>query len=140
MGLNWLVRTFPFLLILVSAEVMELNRNNPPNVALAGFEFVVMNYVDSSQASKDSTKVFEAAETIFQQSSKRADKIGWAQLNVDKYPELAQVPEGMNLPAQHIVGYGQVISIRVADLAGETADEKGESFSNDVKRFTKETF
>ena len=65
MGLNWLVRTFSFLLILVSAEVMELNRKNPPNVALAGFEFVVMNYVDSSQASKDSTKVFEAAETIF---------------------------------------------------------------------------
>jgi len=33
-----------------------------------------------------------------------------------------------------------VLSIKVTDLLGDTVEEKAESFANDVRRFTKETF
>jgi len=80
-------------------EVIELTRNNPQNVAMVEFEFMIMNYIDSSRVSRESTKIFEAAERIFSETSKRAEKVGWGQMNVEKYPELAQIPEGMKLPA-----------------------------------------
>ena len=99
MVLGILTRIFCFFVTLVVSEVIEITRNNPNNAAMGDFEFTVMNYIDNSRASRESIKIFEAAERIFAETSKRAEKVGWGQMNVEKYPELAKIPEGMNLPA-----------------------------------------
>ena len=65
MGLNLLTRIFFFYVTLALGEVIQLSRNNPPSVAIADFEFVIMNYIDNSRDSKESIKIFEIAETIF---------------------------------------------------------------------------
>ena len=50
------------------------------------------------------------------------------------------MPEGEAIPAQLIVGYGQALSVKLMKMEGSSNEERGESFANEVKRYTKETF
>jgi hypothetical protein len=61
----------------VFGEVIELNKNQHPSVVMKDFEFSVINYFDNSRASKEAIRIFESAEQVFAETSKRADKIGW---------------------------------------------------------------
>jgi len=38
----------------VLSEVIQLDRDKPPSEAMKDFEFIVINYVDNSRASKES--------------------------------------------------------------------------------------
>ena len=62
---------FSLLLLLstsVWSEVIELNRNKPPSVVMKDFEFLVMNFVDNSRASKEAIRIFESAEQLFSET------------------------------------------------------------------------
>ena len=66
--------------------MIEISPTNTPNNALSKFEFVVINFYDSSRASIDISSVFLQAEEIH--STKNSNSVAWAQLNVEKYPDL----------------------------------------------------
>jgi len=61
-------------------------------------------------------------------------------VNIAKFPDLNQVPEGVAIPAQLIVGYGQMLSIKLLEIEGSSIQERSENFSKDVMKFTRETF
>ena len=71
---------FLFFSLLISSgfcEVIHLSYKNPPATALKNFEFTVINFVDDSNTSQDASMIFEEAESIFAQESRRAERIGW---------------------------------------------------------------
>lgn len=71
------------LLSLASAKVIELTSTNGPQQALLDFKYVVVNfYTDSSTKTKD---YFADAEKKFVIPDHIT--IGFAQVNLDKYPE-----------------------------------------------------
>ncbi len=66
--------------------VIEITPTNTPNNALSKFEFVVINFYDSSIASMNINSIFLKAEEIY--STKNSNSVAWAQLNAEKYPDL----------------------------------------------------
>jgi hypothetical protein len=63
----------------IAHDIIDITAENPPNLALAGFEFAVINFYDDSAASEEAKQIFEYARAKFMTLPERAARsIAWA--------------------------------------------------------------
>lgn len=118
----------------VHSEIIHLSSENTPQQALPAYQYVAVNfYDDSTQAS---LSVFSQAEEIFQRDKHpHSPSVGFAEVNVQKYPELALAdmkPE--SLPLQLVIGAGQMRGVDVNLLSSEA--ETAELYAEVVRQMT----
>ena len=60
-------------------DIVEITLENPPNKALSGFEFAVINFYDDSATSTEVKRIFADAMKIFKEEEKLGSRsVGWA--------------------------------------------------------------
>jgi len=81
-------------------DIIEITNENPPNQALNGTEFGVINFFDDSAATEEVKKIFEKAMIIFKEEEKLGTRsVGWAQVDIVKNPDLAIASEDIEYPS-----------------------------------------
>jgi len=53
--------------VLKAQEIVDITLENPPNKALSGFEFAVINFYDDSAASEEVKTIFKSAMILFKE-------------------------------------------------------------------------
>lgn len=79
MMLKKLVKLLALSVFTKGSEIIEVTLDNPPNKALAGFEFAVINFYDDSSTSIEVKKIFADAMQMFKEEEKLGSRsVGWA--------------------------------------------------------------
>lgn len=114
---NKLTRLLLALNLAVTAaahEIVEVTHENPPNKALAGFQFAVINFYDDSDTSTEVKKIFQDAMNIFKGEEKLESRsVGWAQVDVKKNTDLAIAAQDITYPSQLIAAAGSMRKIKI---------------------------
>jgi hypothetical protein len=83
-----LTKIFIFLISSALAEIFELTSKNKPKKVLAGFQFNFIQFYDETEFGLKMLDIFTRAYEIFE--SKNLERsIGWAKIDLVRYPDLA---------------------------------------------------
>jgi hypothetical protein len=125
----------------IAHDIIEITAENPPNLALAGFEFAVINFYDDSAASEEVKKIFHEAMILFKEEEKLGSRsVGWAQVDVIKYSELSIAAPDISYPSQLIAAAGSMRKVTIKKLEGESDHDTALKFAKDAAKLSNDMF
>lgn len=125
----------------IAHDIIEITAENPPNLALAGFEFAVINFYDDSAASVEVKKIFHEAMVLFKEEEKLGSRsVGWAQVDVIKYSELSIAAPDISYPSQLIAAAGSMRKVTIKKLEGESDHDTALKFAKDAAKLSNDMF
>ena len=101
------------------------------------YEYVVVNFYDETFAARTFVSIYDLAQGLFDKDvTQHQAKVGFAQANIELYPDLAWTENTEPLPIQVIFTHNQLKTINFKLEAGEKAKDSAQRFATDIHAMT----